>query len=126
MPSTLDAASTSLRVCRVGSGIARKRPPEIGSRPMPMWWSRLLWRSVTEPEAGDPSTGQERSDQLGPHGDAFSPIAHECDLAAVDRELGHVREIAEQVQGLDLVAKVEVIRGLVQQQHDGVLGQAAR
>ncbi|OLT09454.1 hypothetical protein BJF90_44210 [Pseudonocardia sp. CNS-004] len=43
-----------------------------------------------------------------------------------DRDPGIVGEIAHQVEDLHLVAQVEVVGGLVEQEHAGVLGEATR
>ena len=58
---------------------------------------------------------------VGDGGGLVEVVQHDADGDAVV-----VGEVAHQVEDLDLVAQVEVGRGLVEQQHAGVLREAGR
>jgi G:T/U-mismatch repair DNA glycosylase len=58
-------------------------------------------------------------------------VRHGCGVIQVmqddaQRRPMMVRKVPDQVKDLDLVARVEMVRGLVEQQYTGVLGKAGR
>ena len=65
----------------------------------------------------NPSGGHQQQG-IGDAGGVVEVVQHDADGDSVSREVAH------QVQGLDLVSQVQVVGGFVQEDDAGVLGQA--